>query len=93
MSYCWSDCSWKHWLIEEQQWPTVWVAANDGCRHLSVHKQIFLNSAVLLWQVGWINCLVLAYLGDFWNFDLMFLCLVHLILFFGMVNSKSGLAD
>jgi hypothetical protein len=27
------------------------------------------------------------------NLDLMFLCLVHLILFFGMANLKSGLAD
>jgi hypothetical protein len=54
----------------------------------------FLNSlVVLLWQVGWIDCLVSAYLGDILNLDLMFLCLVHLILFFGMANLKFGLAD
>jgi hypothetical protein len=55
---------------------------------------IFLNSSVvLLWQVGWIDCLVLAYLGDFLNLDLMFLCLMHLILFFGMANLKSSSAE
>jgi hypothetical protein len=88
----WSSNSEK--CLCEWWWPTVGVAANDGCRHWSVPKQFFLNlSAVLSQQIGWINCLVSAYLGDFLNLDLMFLCLVYLILFFGMANLKSGSAD
>jgi hypothetical protein len=41
---------------------------------------------ILLWQVGWIDCLVLAYSGNFLNFILM-------RLFFCMADSNSGLAD
>jgi hypothetical protein len=59
--------------VSSQGWATVRVAANDGHQHWSVPKQFFSNSsAVLLRQVGWIDCLVSAYLGDFFNLDLMF---------------------
>jgi hypothetical protein len=87
----WSSNSEK--CLCEWWWPTVGVAANDGHWHWSVPKHFLNSSVVLLWQVGWIDCLVLAYLGDFLNLDLVFLCLMHLILFFGMANLKSSSAE